>query len=89
MHVIAQPQIRELARPAAEWRAEFLRFRARFIEQSRGARAGVELPSDFAFGKYLQLTAAADLKQTVSVEPLQLVMVWAPLIGACRSLADN
>ena len=65
----------EILRPASAWRAEFLRFRARFIEQERA------VGSDFLFGRYLQLAATENLKALVSLEPIQLALVWAPLIS--------
>ena len=70
--------LRALVAPPAERRAEFLRFRGRFIEQS--AAVGEPLPIDFHFGKYLQCVAADNLRELVSVEPVQLVLVWLPLI---------
>lgn len=78
--VSAAGALRDLFKPSAARRAEFLRFRARFIEQ--GAELGRPLPDDFLFGKYLQLTAANNLKGLVSVEPVQLILVWVPLILA-------
>ena len=76
--VSAGDALLELVKPPEARRAEFLRFRARFIEQS--ADFGRPLPDDFHFGKYLQLCAAENLKGLVSLEPLQLILVWLPLI---------
>ncbi len=73
---------KDLFAPNAKRRAEFLRFRARFIEQT--AEWGVD--KDFAFGKYLQASAAQTLAKLVVVEPVQLVKVWVP-IAAVEILA--
>lgn len=59
-------------------RAEFLRFRARFIEQAR--TNGIALAEDFQFGKYLALSAAQDLKELLSIQPVELAKVWLPLM---------
>ena len=68
----------DLGKPATARRAEFLRFRCRFIEQS--AMSGRPLPQDFQFGRYLQRAAADNLRGLVSLEPVELVLVWLPLI---------
>ena len=70
--------LNEFGRSAQERRAEFLRFRSRFIEQARAD--GFAIADDFQFGKYLARTAAEDLKTLVSIEPVQLAKVWMPLM---------
>ena len=68
----------ELVKPEEARRAEFLRFRARFIE--RDGEGGRPLPDDFHFGSYLARSASDTLSGLVSVDPVQLVLVWMPLI---------
>lgn len=59
-------------------RAEFLRFRARFVDRANAD--GLRIPDDFNFGRYLTDAAAANLKGLVSVEPVSTLKVWVPTL---------
>jgi len=56
--------------------AEYLRFRERFIDQTR--RAGLFIPTQFRFNQYLEQTASQKLRALVTLEPAALAWTWAP-----------
>ena len=62
-----------LSQSAADQQAEFLRFRARFVEQ-----AGIQ--DDFKFAMYLTECAVENLEALVSVDAGKLARVWLPII---------
>ena len=62
--------------------AEFLRFRNRFIEQAIRDDVAV-LPCNFAFDQYLESHSAQNLKELVSIEPVTVAAMWAPVAALC------
>jgi len=69
---------KDLFTSAEARRAEFLRFRARFVDRANAD--GLRIPDDFNFGRYLTDAAAANLKGLVSVEPVSTLKVWVPTL---------
>ena len=59
--------------------AEFLRFRERFIDQSR--RGGVFLPAQFNFNEYLEEHASKKLRSLVAIEPQALTFHGWHVVG--------
>jgi hypothetical protein len=61
-------------------RSEFLLFRQRFIQRAN-CHGGWNLPGDFKFSEYLSNAASARLREVVSLEPAELLGLWALVLS--------